>query len=80
MKQQGKCITGDPVSVDNFTADWMSVRIHPTTFYRRQEEIHDGFGNMKGLYAEIDHGQYVTIRFSDKDDMTAFHRRHHEYL
>ena len=40
MKQQGKCITGDPVSVDNFTADWMSVRIHPTTFYRRQEEIH----------------------------------------
>ncbi len=80
MKQQGKCIVGDPISVDNYTADWMAVRVHPTTYYRRQEEIHDGFKNMKGLYAEIDLGQYITIRFSEKDDMTAFHRRHHEYL
>lgn len=80
MKQQGKCIIGDPVSVDNYTADWMSVRMHPATFYRRLDEIQKGFGKMKGLYAEIDHGQYVTIRFSEKDDMTEFHRRHHEYI
>lgn len=80
MKQQGKCIIGDPIRVDNFTANWMSVRIHPGTFYRHQEEIHDGFGNTKGLYAEIDLGQYIIIRFSEKDDMTAFHRRHHEYI
>ena len=80
MKQQGKCIIGDPVRVDNYTCDWMSVRMHPSTFYRRMEEIHDGFKNTKGLYAEIDLGQYVIIRFSEKDDMTDFHRLHHEYI
>lgn len=80
MKLQGKCIVGDPISVESYTSDWMSVRVHPTTFYRRQEEIHDGFKNTKGLYAEIDLGQYIIIRFAEKDDMTAFHRLHHEYL
>lgn len=80
MKQQGKCIIGDPVSVDNYTADWMSVRMHPGTFYRRRDQIHSGFSKVKGLYAEIDHGPYVTIRFSEKDDMTEFHRLHHEYI
>lgn len=80
MKQQGKCIIGDPISVENFTADWMSVRMHPSTFYRRQDAIQDGFANVKGLYAELDLGQYISIRFSEKDDMTAFHRLHHEYI
>jgi len=80
MKQQGNCIIGDPVTVDNFTADWLSVRLHPTTFYRRIKEFHDGLESVKGLYTEIDLGQYVVIRFSEKDDMTAFHRRHHEYV
>lgn len=80
MKQQGKCIVGDPIQVDNFTADWMSVRIHPTSYYRRQEEILEGLKNSKGLYAELDLGQFIVIRFSEKDDMTAFHRRHHEYV
>lgn len=80
MKQQGRCITGDPIRVDSFTSDWMSVKLHPTTFYRRLEQFDQGFENMKGLYAEIDMGQFVVIRFSEKDDVTAFHRRHHEYL
>ena len=80
MKQQGRCITGDPIRVDSFTADWMSVRLHPTTFYRRIDEFQQGFESVKGLYAEIDMGQFVVIRFSEKDDVTAFHRRHHEYL
>lgn len=80
MKQQGKCIIGDQVSVDNFTSDWLSVKIHPSTFYRRQEQIHNGFQNVRGLYAELDLGQYIVIRFSNKDDMTEFHRLHHEYL
>lgn len=80
MKQQGKCIVGDPVQVDNYTADWMSVRIHPTSYYRRQDEILEGLKKTKGLYAELDMGQFVVIRFSEKEDMTAFHRRHHEYV
>lgn len=80
MKQQGKCIVGDPIQVDNFTAGWMSVRIHPASYYRRQEEILEGLKSSKGLYAELDLGQFIVIRFSEKDDMTAFHRRHHEYV
>lgn len=80
MKQQGQCITGDPIRVDSFTSDWMSVKLHPTTFYRRIDEFQKSFESVKGLYAEIDMGQFVVIRFSEKDDVTAFHRRHHEYL
>lgn len=80
MKQQGKCITGDPIRVDSFTTGWMSVRMHPTSYYRRQEEIQENLLRSKGLYAEIDQGQFVVIRFAEKDDVTAFHRRHHEYI
>jgi len=80
MKQQGRCIVGDPVTVDSYTADWMSVRLHPTTYYRRFDEFQKGFKRVKGLYAEIDQGQFVVIRFSEKDDMTAFHKLHHEYV
>jgi hypothetical protein len=80
MKQQGRCLTGDPIRLDSYTADWMTVRLHPTTFYRRLEEFEEGFKKVKGLYAEIDMGQFILIKFSEKDDVTAFHRRHHEYL
>lgn len=80
MKQQGKCIIGDPIRVDNFTAGWLFIRIHPSSYYRRQEEFIQGLEQAKGLYAELDLGQFVVIRFSEKDDMTAFHRRHHEYV
>jgi len=80
MKQEGKCIVGDPVRLDNYTSDWLSIRLHPTTFYRRFDEFQQGFKNVKGFYAEIDMGQFVVIRFSEKDDITAFHRRHHEYI
>lgn len=80
MKQKGKCLTGDPVRIDSYTSDWMSVKLHPTTFYRRQDEFYHGLDKSKGLYAEIDMGQYVVFRFSEKDDVTAFHRRHHEYI
>jgi hypothetical protein len=58
----------------------MSVRLHPTTFYRRIDEFYESLSKAKGLYAEIDMGQFVVIRFSEKDDVTAFHRRHHEYI
>ena len=80
MRLQGKCIIGDPIRINSFTADWMSVRLHPTTFYRRMEEFQEGFGKTKGLYTELDLGQFILIRFSEKEDLTAFHRRHHEVL
>lgn len=80
MKQDGKCITGDPIRVERYTSDWLTVKLHPTTFYRRLEEFYNGFEEVKGLYAEIDCGQFVMVRFSEKDDLTAFHRRHHSYI
>jgi hypothetical protein len=64
MKQKGKCLVGDPVRIDSYTADWQSVRVHPTIFYRRIDEFYLGYKSVKGLYAEIDMGQFVVIRFS----------------
>jgi hypothetical protein len=80
MKQQGKRLTGDPVRIEQFTTDWLTVRLHPTTFYRRIDEFQEGFSLVKGLYTDIDCGQFILIRFSEKEDLTAFHRRHNAYL
>jgi hypothetical protein len=80
MKQQGKCIVGDPIRVNSYTADWLSVKLHPIIFYRRHDEFQEGFETVKGLYTELDLGQFVLIKFSEKDDLTAFHRRHNAYL
>lgn len=80
MKQKGKKLTGDPVRVQNYTSKWMSVRLHPATFYRRFDQFQDGFKSVKGLYAEFDLGDFILIRFSEKDDVTTFHRLHHSYI
>lgn len=80
MKQFGKCIVGDLRKVDDFTSDWMSIKIHPAVYYRRQAEFDKTLENMKGLYAELDMGQYILLRFSLKDDITDFHRNHHACL
>jgi hypothetical protein len=80
MKQDGNCLVGDPVRLERYTEDWMSIRLHPTTFYRRHDEFQQGFSQVKGLYAEIDCGQYVLIRFSNKEDLTNFYRLHHQYI
>lgn len=80
MKQIGKCIIGDLRNVDDFTADWISVRIHPGVYYRRLVEFQKTLKEVKGMYAELDLGQYVLIRFSEKDDVTNFHRNHHTCL
>jgi len=80
MRQDGKCIVGNPIQIESYTSAWHSVRVHPTTFYRRQEELIVGLDQSKGLYTELDMGEYVVIRFSDKDDLTSFHRRHNEYI
>ena len=80
MKQQGKLIVGDPIKINSLTREWETVRIHPLVFYPRYDIFVDGLKNSKGLHACVDMGQYVMIRFSDKDDLTAFYRRHHEYV
>lgn len=80
MKQQGQCIIGDPIRIDSYTAGWMSIRLHPAMFYRRIEMFQDSLKKTKGLYAELDMGEFVVIKFSEKDDVTAFHRKHHEYI
>lgn len=80
MKQKGKCLVGDPIHISSYTAKWMTVKLHPSVFYRRFEEFQKGFEQVKGLYAELDMGEYVLIRFSEKEDVTNFHRRHHQYV
>lgn len=80
MKQDGKCIVGDPIRVDDFTSDWLSVRVHPATYYRRIDDFYAGFTDVKGFYTRLDQGEYVVIRFSEKEDLTAFHRRHNNYI
>ncbi len=80
MKQKGNCLIGDPIVLDNFTSNWDSVRLHPAIFYRRIEQFQKGLKRVKGLYVKIDMGQFITIRFSEKDDLTEFYKLHHEYV
>lgn len=80
MKQQGRCVVGNMREVDDFTSDWMSVRVNPGVYYRRQDEFYSTLDSVKGLYAELDMGQYIVLRFSEKDDVTTFHRNHHACL
>ena len=80
MKQEGKCLVGDPVRLDSFTSSWVKVRLHPATFYRRRDQFDEGFKDVKGLYAELDFGDFVDVRFSEKEDLTDFHRKHHQYI
>lgn len=80
MKQSGKCITGPIRAIDSYTSDWDSVRIYPTVYYRRHSEFQSTLDTIKGLYVELDLGQYILIRFSNKDDLTEFHRKHHQHI
>lgn len=80
MKQVGKCVVGTLRNVEDFTSEWMSVKIHPAVYYRRMDEFQKTLDSTKGFYAELDFGQYILIRFSEKDDVTKFHRNHHECL
>lgn len=80
MKQNGNEIIGDVIKVDSYTAHWNQVRVHPMVYYRRYAEFSNSLKSMKGLFAELDMGQYISIRFNDKNDVTEFHRIHHEYI
>lgn len=80
MKQLGKCLVGDLVRIDNYTSGWVSVKLHPIIFYRRFDEFQEGFKKVKGLYAQMDCDEFIIIRFSEKDDLTLFHKIHNKYL
>jgi len=80
MRQEGHEIVGNDIKVDSYTNKWLHVRVHPLVFYRRYDKFVEGFKQVKGLFAEIDQGQFISIRFSNKDDLTTFHRLHHEYI
>ena len=80
MRQSGKCIIGETRAIDSYTSDWDSVRICPTVYYRRLSDFQDTLNNIEGMYTELDLGQYILIRFSNKDDLTKFHRCHHSFI
>lgn len=80
MKIKDQCVTGSMHVVNNYTQEWHQVRIHPATFYRRIDQFIEGFKTVKGLYTELDLGQFVSIRFSNKQDLTDFYRMHNAYL
>jgi hypothetical protein len=80
MKTSGRCVVGDTVDLDRYTSDWLSLRIHPVTFYRLLDEIRTTLSTVVGLYTEIDDGDFVWIRFSDRNDLIEFRKVYHEYL
>jgi hypothetical protein len=75
MKQEGKCIIGNQVCIDNYTAGWPSIKIHPSSFYRKYSDINYKLKSIKGLYTYLDFGQYVVVRFSNEDDMHFFNKK-----
>lgn len=80
VKQIGNFLVGDVSGLESYTSDWFSVTLHPTTYYRRLDDMSMSLDAIRGMCAEIDTGESVVIRFSDKSDMTAFYKRHHEYI
>lgn len=80
MKQQGNCIIGDPIRVDDFTSNWNVISMHPSTFYRRYEEICENLQKTKGFYTKLDIGNYVLIKFSEKEDLDLFYKNSYEYI
>lgn len=80
MKQNGNCIIGDPVRVGDFTSSWDTISMHPSTFYRRYDQIQENLNNVKGFYTKLDLGDFVLIRFSEKDDLDNFYKNNYEYI
>lgn len=79
VKQKGMRIIGDLVRVDDYTSDWASVRLHPTTYYRRLDEIESALCKSRNMYTQMDFGDYILIRFADNDDLTSFYKFNYEY-
>jgi hypothetical protein len=75
MKISGNCIVGDHIQVDRFTAKWASIKVLPITYYRKQEEITKILDSCTGICAELDNGEHVSIRFSEKSDLENFYKQ-----
>lgn len=80
MKVVGNLVTGDFARLMNYTAGWHSVKMHPATFYRRRFELETTLSKIKGLWSEIDMGECVLIKFSNKEDVTEFYKKHHSHI
>jgi len=72
LKQVGHKIVGDFVKIDNITKDWSQVAIHPVVYYRKEQRIEEALNAIKGLYAELDTGRDVYIRFQTEEDANTF--------
>lgn len=72
MRQSGNCIIGDPIKVDNYTANWVNVKLSPFVYYRKQDEICNLLDKCVGPHTELDYGDYVSIRFLEKCDLELF--------
>jgi hypothetical protein len=80
MKLKNNFLVGDPVRIDSYTSEWLTLHLHPSVFYRRLEIFQESLEQSKGMYAEIDMGEFICIRFSEKEDLTNFYRIHHNYI
>jgi len=80
MKQVGSSIIGNLVQVNNFTKEWSEISLHPAIFYRNYDKFITTLEDGNGLYAEIDSGNNIIIRFSDNDDAINFHNDYNDYF
>ena len=80
MKQIGNYISGDAVVLDNFTSSWNTVSLDPCVFYRHLDDFQESFKQTKGPYSHIDMGQYISVRFAEKRDLTDFYKVHRMYI
>jgi hypothetical protein len=80
MKHSGKIILGDELKINKLTKGWSQVNIHPTIFYRRQNEIYKIINSSKNYCAELDTGDTVIVRFLDRNDMDNFISKTKDYL
>lgn len=80
MKQSGNQITGDIIQLDGLTKNWAEVVFHPTTFYKREDEICNTFKHFEDLYTTMDVGYSVVVRMNSEKDALKLVTRCHEFL
>lgn len=80
MRKINNCLIGDFVRVDSYTTGWYTIKLHPGTYYRRQAEFISTLKKNTGLYAELDAGDSVLIRFDNMSDVNNFYKQHYGYI
>lgn len=80
MKKIENCIIGESAKLMDYTNGWYTVHVHPTTYYRRMSQFQNSLSSIDGLYAEIDYGSGVYLRFSNQSDAEKFRLDNHAYL